>query len=872
MSDILEDQVRELLDTVDGLNGSLEGLGEGSDGSRTFVEGFGDAAKHSTQNLMQFTSQIVSGTADIKAVGDTFAGITKSIGDVVPVVGGLITGFGKLTSTAVDMFQDSFESYQSLSDVGLVGAEGIDGLRDAAYGASLPLKEYSAILQKNANELAYINGSAIKGSKNFGKTITMMMEPANAQLRNLGYTIEETTDVVISYQKIQQRLGFQQVVSQDELVKSANEYGYELDALAKLTGVSRKEQMAERDKMLSDSRFRAFLVKVEREQGKDAAEAHMQFAQQLGATSKEAQQAYQDSVAGFITTDAAIAATVSGLTSSFHAFKRSVDNGDTSMANVNNHFNNVADAAKVAAKWQETLAAVAGDGINGLFKYNQLMDLAGKAQVSDTKFRNDILPALKLEAEAQKNGTAAAVKMTAIIKKATATFNKLFLEVFPVGESLDWLSEKMESAADYVGEFINNGGLDDVMSDLRDFGNVLVEVGRAIKDALIFLDIIDEDEPELELKEDTQTEIDRGKDRIQSLEVGLELAKKTTQTKDIEYKEKQIIKEKEKLALNEKKYEELAKSKDTSEERLLRRLDYLRDKQFEHLMEIAGERRDVAVQEAIGNTGLANISRREIVNEQEGLQETDKAIIEIEKLLKALPSNERTKEGRAEETDIMKQHVTWNPLNWYGDSTKNLRKPSEKETAAKQTPEEIKFEKLQIENKNKLKRMEVENQNIIGQMQNLVKIAGTQEQRKELNDIYVQNLKNIETMKNSLKKQALIAKETPVNKQAPMAAKITTSPNQKMEEYTSTKISLENLIKSLDKNNDGLITKEEYNKSMENLNTRDLQKKLISQNSDVASVFQKIHAEIVANNAQTKDLIRLSEANISVAQQNFQAK
>jgi len=140
--------------------------------------------------------------------------------------------------------------------VGATSATGVRGMRESAIDAGLSLSQFSNVIQENSRALAFSTGSTMRGADVLAGLAQEAGESGlRRQFRALGISLEQQNDFFADYLEFNTLLGAQQNRSVREQTLAARDYILELDELARLTGLSRKEAQAELEQQRANARF-----------------------------------------------------------------------------------------------------------------------------------------------------------------------------------------------------------------------------------------------------------------------------------------------------------------------------------------------------------------------------------------------------------------------------------------------------------------------------------------------------------------------------------------------------------------------------------------------------------------------------------------
>ena len=196
-----------------------------------------------------------------KTLGVAFSSATPKISDFTNAMSG-IPILGPIIGAVGNAMQDQIDKFRELSTVGADFGGSIDNVRRVAAEAGLSLETYTATIKENGKSLAMLGGSTTAGAKIFNEVNKSLQGPFQQSLARLGFSMEETAEYTAGYLAQQTRLGRSQRMTQEELNAGAQEYLLQLDMLARVHGMSRKEAQAALDAQTQDKRFKLFYAQM----------------------------------------------------------------------------------------------------------------------------------------------------------------------------------------------------------------------------------------------------------------------------------------------------------------------------------------------------------------------------------------------------------------------------------------------------------------------------------------------------------------------------------------------------------------------------------------------------------------------------------
>jgi hypothetical protein len=211
-----------------------------------------------------------------KKLATGFEKLSGAVASSIPVVRKLGTELGSMAKT-----------FQDLSVTGNSFNNDMVAMRVAAANARLSLDEYAKVLTDNTKNNAALftglGGSVSQGTRIFGDFSKAFFESGLTEnLRQMGYTSKDLNELLAVQIGFQKSSTDNTVEGQARTAKAAAELGAEMDMVAKLTGVSRREQEEKLKKAAVDGQVESKFRLIAAEQGFEAEKkAREAYAQQL---------------------------------------------------------------------------------------------------------------------------------------------------------------------------------------------------------------------------------------------------------------------------------------------------------------------------------------------------------------------------------------------------------------------------------------------------------------------------------------------------------------------------------------------------------------------------------------------------------------
>ena len=218
-----------------------------------------------------------------------------------------LKGFNAITDSIVNLgnrLDTNIETFRGLAETGASFGQSIVELRRASADAALPLDDFAALVRDNAVNLAALFGSTTEGAKRVAQLAAGFRSANIDALAPLGFTVDEINETLLQNLERQRRTFNFEGRADKSNMASALAYAQQLDRLAKLTGIQRKELQAQVEQQMSNERFQAMLAGQTRETGQRLET----FAATVGSISPELAEGFQDLIAnaGVPVTEAAL--------------------------------------------------------------------------------------------------------------------------------------------------------------------------------------------------------------------------------------------------------------------------------------------------------------------------------------------------------------------------------------------------------------------------------------------------------------------------------------------------------------------------------------------------------------------------------------
>ena len=255
---ILRDAFKEALSDA-GIGGNRFSQSSGSGGGGSYSGGGGGSG---TTNLLDLDGKF---------------GV---LGSAVSLAGTGISNFTTYTG-------DSVKALQDLSKAGLSFNNNAIGMRDSIGQTRLSLDEYKSVMEKLSPSIAGLGGTVDQGAKNFNKFSGEFMNTDFAeQLTKMGYTTKDLNDVMAANMANRRFTDLSDDMQRKKAIEATANLAREMDETAKLTGITRQEQMADLKQRTENGKVQAAIQLEMIRGGKDVEQNYADMTKRLDGLGK----------------------------------------------------------------------------------------------------------------------------------------------------------------------------------------------------------------------------------------------------------------------------------------------------------------------------------------------------------------------------------------------------------------------------------------------------------------------------------------------------------------------------------------------------------------------------------------------------------
>ena len=457
--------------------------------ARRFQDLYNEALRKGTRTVSDFDDQIDKTTESVKTLGDRIGsvanimkigvggalmGLSKEllmggnrIGDFakhLPFVGDQLGALGKFIDNQVDMYRD-------LSNTGANFNNSLIDMNKEAIAAGMGLGRFIEIIGANSERMAFFGTNVAGGARAFGQLQKQLRGGIlGEQLFSMGFTINDINEGLINYTQQQARLGRLEGMTQSELIAGSQNYLKEIDKLARITGVNRKQQEQIMLQNAAEANVAAMMSKLD-EKGQKNFNANLNM---MAAALPGYENAFKDLADGVAQTD--LGQKLQALSPEFAQLARDAATGRVGQAEFDTRmkeliprltkFRDEMGAAGVTALSDQSAGFSALFG--SMYQFEEYMKKTfNDKEAAKAQARRDALTSLGTQFESAVELVRASLLNTLIKNKTFDNIKKLFDETFEEGS----MSAFTDNIAKFMKEFTEDptGKIKEVFQDFKDF-------------------------------------------------------------------------------------------------------------------------------------------------------------------------------------------------------------------------------------------------------------------------------------------------------------------------------------------------------------------------------------------------------------------
>ena len=195
---------------------------------------------------------------------------------------GLLSGLDKSTAGLASEVDKSAKTWQQASNVGIGFNNDAIGLRTSVAQTRLSTEEWGDTIKKGAIGFTALGGTMTDSAKKFNQMSASFSDTTAAdELRKIGFTTKEYNDVLAISLASKKGQDLSTLEGQRKANMAAADLALEMDKVAQLTGVSRREQQEALQEKQKNARVQATIELEIRKGGKDAADSYLNMSTKL---------------------------------------------------------------------------------------------------------------------------------------------------------------------------------------------------------------------------------------------------------------------------------------------------------------------------------------------------------------------------------------------------------------------------------------------------------------------------------------------------------------------------------------------------------------------------------------------------------------
>lgn len=195
---------------------------------------------------------------------------------------GLAGGLDKATSGLTSEVDKSAKTWQQASNIGIGFNNDAIGLRTSVAQTRLSTDEWGDSIKKGAIGFTALGGTMTDSAKKFNQMSASFSDTTAAdELRKIGFTTKEYNDVLAISLAGKKGQDLSTLEGQRKANMAAADLALEMDKVAQLTGVSRREQQEALQEKQKNARVQATIELEIRKGGKDAADSYLNMSTKL---------------------------------------------------------------------------------------------------------------------------------------------------------------------------------------------------------------------------------------------------------------------------------------------------------------------------------------------------------------------------------------------------------------------------------------------------------------------------------------------------------------------------------------------------------------------------------------------------------------
>jgi hypothetical protein len=209
-------------------------------------------------------------------------GLAVAAGTAASVAATTAETLAELNEIAAQLNDKLFAGFNELGKMSMTAAGGMSDISDKLHKMGMTVAEFDkfkAVVAANSKEMKMFGSTMADGLTKFTDASAALYDSESSKMfQRMGITLDEQYEHTAKYMALQSRLGLLQDKNAKDVAKSTANYIEELDKIAAITGVTRKEQEDARNAVMAIEQLRAGILDEQRkaDQGDTGAKARLE--------------------------------------------------------------------------------------------------------------------------------------------------------------------------------------------------------------------------------------------------------------------------------------------------------------------------------------------------------------------------------------------------------------------------------------------------------------------------------------------------------------------------------------------------------------------------------------------------------------------
>lgn len=230
---------------------NTKAVDENTDSVKMAGQAYGALSKTVSVAVNAFVG-LVNTIKTVSEMGNSLTGAANVFGQI-PVVGGVLSSTFGAVAGAVE---SSYDAFKTSASVGANFTGSIHQMIDAASSAGLTIDQFTGIIARNGRSIALLGGGTAEGARQMARLgKEMRISGVADRLARMGYSTEEINESMAQFGGRLARTGLSQTMSTRQLAEVTGRYLEDLDAVAKLTGQSKKALQEQEEARMRDAQY-----------------------------------------------------------------------------------------------------------------------------------------------------------------------------------------------------------------------------------------------------------------------------------------------------------------------------------------------------------------------------------------------------------------------------------------------------------------------------------------------------------------------------------------------------------------------------------------------------------------------------------------